>query len=302
MFAVFKRTIHYGWQNFQRQSSFNVATVFIMLVTICLLTSLFLFQGAAQFLATSLLEKIDISVYFSQESSEDEILKVKEKLVEIPEVKNIEYVSKEEALEKFVQKHKDDSTIMESLAEVGGNPLPASLNIKAWDAAQYASISSFLNKGSFENIIAKVDYPQKKSTIERLSSLTSNINKIGIAFSLVLALIAVSIAFNQIRLAIYNSRKEIKIMRLIGASDWLIRGPFLIQGVIIGILAVLFCLLIFVPTCFFLSPKLETIMPGFDIFNYFLANFFLILSVQVVVSCGIGVFSSFIAVRKYLKI
>ncbi len=302
MFALLKKIIHYGWLNFHRQSSFSVVTIFIMMVVIFLFTSLFLFQGAVQFLTLNLQEKIDISVYFNQESSEQEILKIKEELAGIPQVEDVEYVSNEDALEKFTLRHQNDSMIMESLAEVGGNPFLASLNIRARDSAQYAGIFNFITNSSFKETIAKVDYIEKKSIIERLFSLTSDINKAGIIFSLVLAFFAVLIAFNQVRLAIHNSGKEIKIMRLVGAPDLLITGPFLVQGVIIGILSVLFCLLIFFPACFFLSPKLEIIMPGFHIFHYFVSNFFFIFLIQMLVGVGIGAFSSFIAVRKYLKI
>lgn len=301
MFTSLKRTIRYGWLNFRRQASFSIASIFVMFILLFLIASLFLFQGMVEFLTATLLEKVDVSVYFNQDLSEEEILKIKDDLTKISGVKDVEYVSREEALNRFTKRHQNDSGIMGSLAEVGGNPLLASLNIKAWDSQQYASIFNFLNNDSFKESIFKVDYLQRKPIIERLFSLTSKVNKAGILLSLVFAFVAVLLAFNQIRLAIYNSKKEIKIMRLVGAPNWLIRGPFLVQGFFIGISAVLLTLLIFVPACFFVSPKLETIIPGFNVFNYFLNNFYFIFGFQLVAGLGIGIFSSLIGLRKYLK-
>lgn len=301
MFTSFKRIIHYGWTHFRRQATFSIASIFIMFIMLFLGASLFLFQGTVEFLSATLLEKVDMSVYFNQNLPEEEILKIKDDLMKIPEVKNIEYVSREEALDRFTKRHQSDSGIMESLAEVGGNPLLASLNIRARDSQQYADIFNFLGSDSYKESIVKVDYLQKKPIIERLFSLTSKANKTGLLLCLFFASVAVLLVFNQIRLAIYNSKKEIKIMRLVGAPNWLIQGPFLIQGFFIGILAVLLCFLIFIPVCFFLSPKLETIVPEFNVFNYFISNFFFIFGFQLAVGLGIAIFSSLICLRKYLK-
>jgi cell division transport system permease protein len=299
---MLKKIICHGWSNFWRQGSFSAVSVFVMLVVVSLITLIFLFQGAANFLTLSLSEKMDISVYFERESLEQEILEMKQELAKIPEVKDIEYISREQALIKFTQRHQNDPIIMESLTELGGNPLLACLNIRAWESSQYTSIFNSLSNSSFQDTIHKIDYSQKKSIIERISSLTSSINKFGIALITILIFTAVVITFNQIRIAIYNFRKEIRIMRLVGASNELIRGPFLAQGIIIGLISVFLCLLVSIPACLFLSPKLEVLSPGFNMFDYFLANFFLIFSIQLLVACGVGAFSSFIAVRKYLKI
>jgi cell division transport system permease protein len=120
--------------------------------------------------------------------------------------------------------------------------------------------------------------------------------------SLVLALIAFLVAFNQVKLAIFNSREEIAVQRLVGASNWFIRGPFLVQGIISGFLAVLIALLIFFPLLFFLGPKMEILFPGLNLFSLFTANFFLILLLQILTGIGLGIISSLIAMRKYLKV
>jgi len=297
-----KRIIKSGWKGFRQQASFSVTTIFIMALAIFLLTSLFLFQKSSQFLVDALREKVDMRIYFDEELSVEKILEIKDELSRLPEIKNIEYVSKEDALQKFTARHENDQVIMESLQEVGTNPLLASLNIRAWEASQYSAISSFLDNSSFEDLITKVDYNQKKSTIEKLFSVTSTINKIGIIFSIVLALIAVLVTFNTIRLAIYGSKEEIETMRLVGASNWFIRGPFLAQGAIIGIFASFGTLLIFSIAVFYLGPKIAIVFSGFDVSGYFFGRFFLISLLQLVFGVGLGISSSWLAIRKYLKV
>lgn len=302
MFTLLRRIIYNGCRSFRRQVVFSGSAIFVMALTIILATSLFLFQEVSRFLISTIQEKVDISVYFNEESLEEEILKVKDELSKISGVKDIEYVSRDDALSRFTERHKNQPDLMESLTMVGKNPFLASLNVRAGEFAQYADISNFLTNDSFKDIVTEVDYFQREPVIEKLFSLTSDINKAGIIFSIALGFLALCLAFNQVRLAIYDSRKEIKIMRLVGASNWYIRSSFLVQGIIIGALSALIGLLVFVPACLFLSPKLEILAPGLNIFDYFLNNFFVIFSIQLAVGLGMGMFSSLIAVRKYLKI
>ena len=93
MLTLIKRVIKFGWINFSRNSGLSIATIFIIVMTISLMTSLFLFREAGQFLISYLQEKIDISVYFKIDSQEIDILEVKEELLKIPEVKNVQYIS-----------------------------------------------------------------------------------------------------------------------------------------------------------------------------------------------------------------
>ena len=300
MLVLLKRIIRSGWLNFSRNSGLSLATIFIMVMTISLVTSLFLFRDITQFLISGLQEKVDISVYFKEATPEKDILRFGEEINKIPEVKNVEYVSREAALESFTQRYKDNPVIMESLAEVE-NPLLASLNIKAREASQYMTVTNFLETSSYKNLIDKVDYYQRKPVIERIFSITSAINKTGIGLSLILAIVAILVAFNTIRLAIYNSKEEISFMRLVGASDWFIRGPFLVQGAISGFAAAIITLLIFTGALFFLGPKLEILFLGLNIFNSFTGNLGILFLIQIFTGVGLGGVSSIIAVRKYLK-
>jgi len=155
---------------------------------------------------------------------------------------------------------------------------------------------------SYKDLIEKVDYYQRKPVIERIFALTSGTGKVGIFLSIVLAIVAILVAFNTIRLAILNQAEEIKIQRLVGASNWFIRGPFLIQGAISGIISTLISLLIFTLICWFLGPKIEFLFSGLNVWKFFTGNFFTIILIQLSTGILLGAISSSIAIRKYLKV
>lgn len=302
MLNSIKKIIKFGWEGFKRNKGLFLTTTFIITITTSLIVSLFLLRGITASLVGMLEEKVDISVYFNLVTSEEEILKVKQELSAIPEVKDIKYVSREEALLLFKEKHKDNQVIIESLEEIGDNPLAAHLNVKAWQASQYEQISNFLEQGSFGGIIDKIDYHQNKTMIERMFFVGSTVEKASLIFILVSAFLAVMVAFNTVRLGIFNVNKEISIMRLVGASNWMIRGPFIVQGVISAVLATIITFSVFALVCNFLSPKIEVLITGFNLTAYFKANLGIIILIQLVSALGLGIIPALLAIRKYLKV
>lgn len=291
-----------GWISFSRDGHLAAATIFVMVMTIFSISSLFLFKDVSQFLISNIKEKVDISVFFISETSEEDILKAKEAIAKLSQVKEVEYVSKEGALEYFIERHEDDPALMESLEEVGVNPFLASLKIKSFEANQYQAVAGFLESSNFGSLIEKVDYYERKPVIERIFALTSNFTKTGIVLSLILALLVILVAFNTIRVAIYNAREEIKVQRLVGASNWFIRGPFLVQGAISGLFAVLISIFTLAIFCWVLGSSAEVLFPGLNLFSFFIGNFWAIFLVQLFVGLGLGTVSSYIAVRRYLEV
>jgi cell division transport system permease protein len=299
MGTTLKRIIIAGWQNFSRDGGIAVATIFILVMVIFLVSTIFLSKDVSQFLITSLQEKADISVYFKEFVLENDILKIKEKLFQLPEVKNVEYISKEEAIRRLVAKHPQ---LIESVKETEEMLKLATLNVSVFEANQYQAVVNFLENSNFKDSIDFVDYFQRKPVIERIFSLTSLATKTGIFLSIVLIITAILVTFNTIRLAILNSIEEIKIQRLVGASNWFIRGPFLVQGAISGTIATLISLSILSLICWFLSPKIEFFFAGLNLFNLFIKNFWILLLIQFSTGILLAVISSTIAIRKYLKV
>lgn len=296
------RIVKTGFQNFIRNSWLSAATISIIVLTLFVVTALLLLNVVTQSVVTNLENKVDISAYFNAESPENEILAIRQELIKLPEVKSAEYISKSEALRQFKEKHKDNSVLMQSLGELDDNPLQASLNIKAQEAAQYQAIVGFLQQAKYSSLVNKVNYRQNKEVIERVSALAKNIGAAGLAASLALALMAVFVTFNTVRLTMYNYKDEISVMRLVGGSSWYIRGPFVVEGMIYGALGAILALILMYPLLYFASPKITSFLPEVDLLYFFKINFLQILALLLAVGVALGSASSLIAIRRYLRI
>lgn len=301
MFTILSRIVHYGFKNFWRNGLLSTATVAIMALASVVFLGLVIFGVVSDQAAASIQDKIDISVYFKKSTAEDQILSIKQSLESLSEVKSVEYVSKDKALEIFKNKHKDDAVISQGINELDTNPLEASINIKARLPDQYAAIANYLTLPNLTPYIDSVSYAKNQVVIDRLTGIVKNVNRGGLILTILLGLIAGLVVFNTIRLAIYSNREEIGIMRLVGASNALVRGPSMVEGVVSGVLAAVLSLIIAAPVVYFLSPHLNVFIPGLDIFRYFYSHVFILFVYQILFSVGIGAFSSFVAVRRYLK-
>lgn len=274
-----------------------------MTFAVSVLTSLYLSREVSSFLISQAQKKVDIAVYFKKDTKESTILQVRDKLHKFGSgIESVNYISDVQAKNLFLQKHKGDSLYLQALKEVGGNPFLPSLNVKAKNPSLYAQISSFLTTGSFKNSIARVSYYQNEKVIKKLFGLSRNIKTIGIGLSLLLILLTIFITFSTIKLTILAFRKEISTMRLVGATNWFIRGPFIIQSCLYAFFAVLVTDFIFLAFLMYLNPKLQSWFFDLNILKYFESNFFFLLFAQLVFGLTLSIGSSLIAVRKYLKI
>ncbi len=304
MSKTFSRIFKFAFQDFNRNKGITIATIFVLVVTMTLVSGLFFFQGMMSYLTSVIQNKIDVAAYFNEDVSEEEILAVKETILQSSDgIKRIEYISKDQALAIFNEKHQNSAVLTRALEQVGENPFLPSLSIVTnGEASQYEQISNILETSDFAKLINKVDYLEKKDTIEKIYSITSNINRFGIIAGIILIIVAILVVFNTIKLAVDSSKAEISTMRIVGASDWFVRGPFIIQGAIYGIIAFLICILLMGTFAFLLTSRLEVILPGFDLFNYFMSNLWLLALIQLTFGIGVGVISSFIVIKKYLDI
>lgn len=301
MITTLSRIIHFGLKSFWRNGLLSTATVLVMLLALFVTLGLIIFSEVKDNAIVSLKDKIDIVVYFKTNTAEDQILSIKQSLESLPEVKEIVYVSKEKALEDFKAKHQDEQSVIGAVDTVGTNPFEASLNIRAFSPDQYAAIDESLNSSVFDQYISKKSFDENQVAIDRLVAIIDYVNRGGLALTIIMAVIAGLIVFNTIRLAIYSSRDEIGIMRAVGASNALVRGPFIVDGIIVGVLAAILSILLIVPVISFLSPHLAKFIPGSDLTGYFYANIFSLLGIQILFGAGIGILSGLIAIRRYLK-
>jgi cell division transport system permease protein len=304
MFTNLKRVLTFAINDFGRNKGISIAAIFVLIIVIMLVTGLFFFHGISDYITSKILDKIDITAYFVDGTQEQDILNVKDEILKMsPSIKKIEYVSKEQALASFNENHRDNPVLAQALLEVGENPFLPSLNITTnGDPEQYASISNILETSDFSDLIDKVDYSQKKDIIGKVYSIISNINMFGLILGAILIIIAILVVFNTIKLVIENSKEEISTMKTVGASNWFIRGPFAIQGIIYGVIAFLICIIITGASAYFLSPKMQVALPGFSAFDYFLTNWWILVSIQLGFGMVVGAISALIVVKKHLNV
>lgn len=300
------RVLKAGWLSFTRNRWLSLTSVLVMILTLLSVNSLLFLNIVSASLLKNLQDKIDISVYFKPDASETEILKVRDDLKNLSEVKNVDYVSRDEALAIFKEKHKDNPVFEESLKELGNNPLPATLNIRAnvlsnVDVSVFESIAKFLEKDEYKKSIEKVNYNQNKEAIAKFSSFSRTAQKSALLLTLILAVVAGLVAFNTVRLTMYSWREEISVMRLVGATNWFIRGPFLVEGILYGVFAAICATILMVPILLYLSPKVSAYL-GFKLIDFFKANLGQIILYQLLAGIILGGVSSFIAIRRYLKV
>ncbi len=302
-----KRVLVGGWKNFARGGAVSAATVLIMTVTLGIIGSLIFLSAILSFTLDAIKDKVDVSVYFVTTASESEILAVKDQLEKLPQVSSITYTSAAEALAAFRERHANDQLTLQALEELGGNPLDASLSVRAKDPSQYESIVNFLEasptlSASGASIIDRVNYAQNKEVIDRLTLAISATRQVGIAIVLLFAIASILIAFATVRLAIYTAKEEIGVMRLVGASNSYIRGPFIVTGIITGVFAALLVLLLLIPATWYAGGRTEMWFGGFDIASYYAGHFVLIFCILVGSGVLLGSIASVLAIRRYLTV
>ena len=302
-----KRTIKSGAISFWRNGSVSLASVLILTVTLTVI-SMVLFSGVV---LSSTLEtiknKVDIDIYFVNNATEESILEFANDVKKNPDVLDVKYISKDQAYTIFRERHKDETSTLQALDEIGENPLPASINIKAKDPNRYDAIVSFLKdkEKSFgqDSIIDKINYTEKnKEAIASLNRIINASNKLGILIAIFFALVSILITFNTVRLAIYIFREEISVMRLVGASETYIKAPFVTVGVLYGVVSAIVTIIILLPITHYAGGWTEKLGTGINLFSYYQNNLAYIIFYLVVAGSALGAVSSFLAIKKYLKV
>ncbi|MFA6325184.1 MAG: permease-like cell division protein FtsX [Candidatus Paceibacterota bacterium] len=299
------RIIKSGFVNFKRSGLISWAAVLVVTITLSVITTIVLLQAVLNFSLAQIKNKVDVTIYFNTNVSEEKIMALKESIEKLPEVANIDYTSDTDALKLFRERHANDYTTIQALDDIRENPLGGYLNIRAREISQYESIANFLNSEdamvlSSASIINKVNYNQNKLVIDRLNAIISGAQKLGFLITLLLVIISIIITFNTIRLTIFISKEEIGVMRLVGASKLRVRGPFMVEGAIYGLVATVITMIIFWPATAWLGRNMTDFF-GFNIHDYYLSNFIQIFLMILLSGMLLGMISSFLAIRKYLN-
>ncbi len=302
-----KRTIKSGAISFWRNGSVSLASVLILTVTLTVI-SMVLFSGVV---LSSTLEtiknKVDIDIYFVNGATEESILSFANEVKQNQDIAEVKYISKDQAYQTFRERHKDEASTIQALDEIGENPLPASINIKAKDPNKYEGIVTYLKdkqkEPSANNIIDKINYTEKnQQAIASLNRIINASNKLGVLIAIFFAIVSILITFNTIRLAIYIFREEISVMRLVGASEIYIRAPFVTVGILYGVVSAIVTTIILLPITHYAGNWTEKLGTGVNLFTYYQDNLGFIIFSLVLAGSALGSVSAFFAIKKYLKV
>lgn len=249
-------------------------------------------------------DKIDISLYFRQEVPEADVLEAQSYLSSLPEVRRITYVSSEEALKAFRQLHQSEAVVVESLEELDKNPLGSTLVVTAKSTEHFSSIIQELENSKYNALILSRSFDDYALYIDRINDISSSIRSIGLATSALFTVISLLIVFNTIRVAIYTHRREIAIMKLVGATNGFIISPFLLESILYGVIGVAIGVLLIFPIVNFTQPYINAFFQTseFVVGEYFQEQFWQIFGLELLTIILLNIISSAVAIRRYLRV
>ncbi len=305
-FITFERIVKTGIVNFFRNAWLAVAAIAVMVITLSIVLFSVIANATFANTITQITDKIDISVYLKDTVSTEQKDKLISDLKTLDSVEVVEYDTKEDALNRYKEQNKDNLKLLLAISQTD-NPLPAGLRIKPTNPDNIEPIRQFLEKPEVKELQAdQTSYSgDRKEAIDKIGSATTFIRRAGIVGVVVFAMISMLIIFNTIRMAIFNRRDELTIMRLLGASTWYIRGPFVVEtvfyGVVSAIISVVLCSIVFSIQSNAFNASTLGLLDIQYASDYFAKHFWLILAIQLTLGILIGAVSSMIATRRYLK-
>jgi len=302
IFPDLTRVIKSGFTSFTRDSLNSITVIFIISLNLIVIGGILLFSVMTKEVLKGIEDKINISIYFKDGVKEGEIRAIEGSLSILKEIKQIEYISKNDALDKFKEKRKDDVVIIETIEELESNPLQNSLKIKAVNTNDYPKIISYLEVPEFKTKIDTINYYENEKVLSKINNIVSGVEKSGAVLAILLTIIAILITFSTVKLAMYSLREDITVMKLVGATNWFIRGPFIVEGIIIGFLASLLAVIVLYLGTEHVSGFLKNFLDGYNIFLYLKTNILKIFALLLATGVLLSTVSSLVAVRKYLKV
>ena len=303
-----RRIVTAGLRGFYRNRTVSLSSIFILTITLSIITAFYLFHAIFAYTLDQVTEKVDVRIYFTTDATEEQIGDVKARLMGLPQVKSVTYTSRDQALTEFREKHIGDQLTIQALDELGKNPFGASLSVVAKDTSQYQAIAEQVSSpdsgllGGASGSVDKINYYQLKDSIDKLNNIIGWTNTVGFWLSMIFILMSCMIVYNTIRLAIFVYRDEIAVMKLVGASNMFIRGPFIVEAILYALSATVVTLAIFYPATIWVTKKTVFFFEGMNINAYFLSHFFELTGLLLLAGIVLAVISSLLAVRKYLQI
>lgn len=298
------RLFRFAVQNFFRNFWLSFITITIFVLTLVTVNAVLVMNVMADAALQSVEEKVEVSVYFTPEASEDLVKAVQGYLLGLGQVRDVRFVTADEALEDFKTKNADNPVILSSLDEIDGNPFGHALVVSANSPEDFDFILESVETPEFSPFIKETDKSDYQTVIQNIRTLSSRVRIGGIILAGFFTLVAIMIIFNTIRVAIYVHRDEIAIMKLVGANDWFVRGPFLLEAVLYSLFATALIITLVFIALGALDPWVSRYFGDVNVSlqTYFYENALVIFGTQLAALSLLSLVTTYLAMRRYLRV
>lgn len=297
------RSLNLAGKNFWRYFGLSLMTITILVMSLISIDLVLIVNAVTKTALSLVEERIDVSLLFKPNAEPKLIEELKSTLSKMPAVKSVNFFDRDEVLNRFRAKHKDNKAILGALGELEENPFGASLLVRAESSRDYEAVLKALDIPDYQQAIEKTTFDDHSSFIKRIGLITGKVQKFGLAASGVLLLVSFLIVFNIIRVAIFTHREEISIMKLVGATNWFVRSPFFIEVTMNSFLALLIGTGLFYLALWFSEPHLNQFFGSadFSLVKHFSQNWLLYFGGEFLALLALNLFSAALAMRKFLK-
>lgn len=304
MIVGFFRATTFALKNMRRNIWLALANEFLLILTLCSITLVMTILIVGNALLSSVEEKVDIDFYFYTNVAEENISSATEYLQSLDAVNQVIYITPQEALEQFIADHQDEPELLRSLEELGDTILPARLVVRADTIDAYPKIRETFMESEYGKFVMETDDIDNAQIIDRMDQIISRVTQISIIISSIFIVISVIVIFNTFRMTIYAHREEVGIMKLVGATNWFIRAPFIIESVLFGVFAAGVTIGIVFFTTWISDAAVSEFFAGYDfsLFSYLLAHWPQLVFAEIIGAVAFSVISSMIAITRYLKV
>lgn len=304
---TFLRMLRYGINNFSRNAWLTVAATAVMTITLLIIFTAVAARTILSDTSDQVRDKVDMSIYLKTDTSSKVGAQLVHQVEELSSVRSASFVSSATARQKFAQDNSDSAGTLSALNEAT-NRLPASLLVKVSNIDDTSQLSHFVETNSLVKDNIDPNRPASfagtsRTAIESIGRAINFAQTVGLSAGLVFVAISSLIIFNTIRMAIFNRKEEIQMMKLIGAEKSFIRGPFLVEAVVYGFVAAIFAtglgfLALYSSAKALISYQIS-VQPTMHFMTVYVG---LILLAMIILGAVIGIISSLLATHRYLRI
>ncbi len=299
----FLRIVKFAIQDIIRNAGLSFMTVMILILMLLSVNTLWSVDVITKEAVGLVKNQINVSLYMVSSITDKQLSEIKSYVSAFPEVVELSVLSKEEVLKSFQDRHKLSKEVLDALQELGDNPFGPTIIIKTREPKDYKTIINAISVPEYENLVEAKSFDQHEEAIDRIQNITSRVEKMGMGLSILFAIISFLIIFNTIRVSIFTQHTEIGIKRLVGASTWFIRGPYVIEAAVFTVISISITMGVVYLGLRWLDPYLALAFPnGFSLTNYYNSHMLLVFGTQALAVLLLNILSSSLAMRRQLKV